>query len=97
MPIPREIIDNTAGNKLVDFLNEALKERCNRDVDIATAFFNITAFSMISENLSGVRKFRLLLGKTPEMPQNRTLGDFLLDEMKSEIEGFELKRSPRIS
>ncbi len=29
MPIPKEIIDNSEGNKLVSFLNETLKENPN--------------------------------------------------------------------
>jgi hypothetical protein len=37
MPIPKEIIDNSEGNKLVSFLNNVLKENPKTNFDIATA------------------------------------------------------------
>ncbi len=92
MPIPKEIIDNSEGNKLVSFLNETLKENPNTYLDIATAFFNIQAFAMIKDNLNGVKRFRLLLGKAPEIQNEKTLGDFLLQEIRKEIEGLDLTK-----
>ena len=92
MTIPKEIIDNSEGNKLVSFLNDALKENPKTKLDIATAFFNIEAFAMIKDNLNGVERFRLLLGKTPEIQNEKTLGDVLLEEIKREIEGFDLTK-----
>jgi len=92
MPIPKEIIDNSEGNKLVSFLNNVLKETPKTNLDIATAFFNIQAFAMIKDNLNGVKRFRLLLGKTPEIQNDKTLGDVLLQEMRKEIEGFDLTK-----
>ena len=50
MPLHKEIIDNSEENKLVSFLNDALKENGNGNFDIATAFFNIGAFAMIKDN-----------------------------------------------
>jgi len=92
MPMPKEIIDNSEGNKLVSFLNNVLRETPNTNLDIATAFFNIQAFAMIKDNLNGIKNFRLLLGKTPEINNEKTLGDVLLQEIKREIEGFDLTR-----
>lgn len=95
MPIPKEIIDNSKGNKLVSFLNDVLKDEGKKgkgNLDIATAFFNIKAFVMLKENLEGVKKFRLLLGKAPEIENEKTLGDVLLEEVKKEVEGFELTK-----
>ncbi len=92
MPIPKEIIDNSEGNKLVSFLNDMLKENPETNFDVATAFFNIQAFAMIKDNLNGVEKFRLLLGKTPEIQNEQTLGDVLLQEIRKEIEGFDLTK-----
>ncbi|MCD6434471.1 MAG: hypothetical protein J7L14_02575 [Candidatus Diapherotrites archaeon] len=90
--IPKEIIDNSEGNKLVSFLNNVLKENPNTNFDIATAFFNIQAFSMIKDNLNGVKRFRLLLGKTPEIQNEKTLGDVLLKEIREEIESLDLTK-----
>ncbi len=92
MPIPKEIIDNSEGNKLISFLNNVLRENPKTNFDIATAFFNIQAFAMIKDNLNGVERFRLLLGKTPEIQNETTLGDVLLKEIRKEIEGFDLTK-----
>ncbi|MBU4266495.1 MAG: hypothetical protein KKE96_04635 [Candidatus Altiarchaeota archaeon] len=92
MPIPKEIIDNSEGNKLVSFLNDALKENPKTKFDVATAFFNIRAFAMINDNLEGVERFRLLLGKAPDIRNETTLGDVLLQEIRKEVEGFDLTR-----
>ncbi|PKP60888.1 MAG: hypothetical protein CVT88_01665 [Candidatus Altiarchaeales archaeon HGW-Altiarchaeales-1] len=90
MTIPKEIIDNSEGNKLVDFLNIVLGETPKTKFDVATAFFNIRAFAMIKDNLNDVERFRLLLGEAPEIQSEKTLGDVLLEEIKREIEGFNL-------
>ena len=92
MALHKEIIDNSDGNKLVGFLNDALKENGKGNFDIATAFFNIGAFAMIKDNLDHSVKFRLLLGKTPEIKNDNTLGDVLLEEIKKEVEGFNLSK-----
>ena len=92
MPIPKEIIDNSEGNKLISFLNNTLKENPKTKFDIATAFFNIEAFAMIKDNLNGVERFRLLLGKTPEIQNEKTLGDVLIQEIRKEVEGFDLTK-----
>ncbi|MGP6207994.1 helicase-related protein [Cuniculiplasma sp. SKW3] len=92
MGLQKEIIDNSDGNKLVSFLNRTLKENPETNFDIATAFFNIQAFAMIKDNLNGVTQFRLLLGKTPEIQGEKTLGDVLLEEIKNEVEGLDLTK-----
>jgi len=92
MPIPKQIIDNSEGNKLVDFLNNILKDNPKTNFDIATAFFNIQAYEMVKNNLDSVKRFRLLLGSTPEIKSERTLGDELLIHIKEEVEGFELSK-----
>jgi len=90
--IPKEIIDNSEGNKLISFLNNVLKENPSTNFDIATAFFNIQAFAMIKDNLNGVKRFRLLLGKAPEIQNEKTLGDVLLKEIRKEIESLDLTK-----
>ena len=92
MALHEEIIDNSDGNKLVSFLNDALKENRRGNFDVASAFFNIGGFAMIKDNLDQLVKFRLLLGKAPEIENNITLGDVLLEEIQKEVEGFGLSR-----
>ena len=92
MALHKEIIDNSDGNKLVSFLNDALKENGKGNFDVASAFFNIGGFAMTKDNLDQLVRFRLLLGKAPEIDSNRTLGDVLLEEIQKEVEGFGLSR-----
>lgn len=67
MPVPREIIDNSEDNKLSSFLKEMLKDSPSVNFDIATAFFNVGTYALLQEALEGVSRFRLLLGKAPEI------------------------------
>jgi len=89
--IPKKIIDNS-DIKLSAFLNSVLDEVPNTHFDIATAFFNIQAYAFIKENLQGVKRFRLLLGKAPEIRSETTLGDVLSKMVREEIEGFDLSK-----
>jgi superfamily II DNA or RNA helicase/sulfur relay (sulfurtransferase) DsrC/TusE family protein len=91
MPIPKQIIDNS-NVTLAQYLNEVLKECPNAQLDIATAFFQIQAYSMLKDNLQGVKKFRLLLGKSPEIQSDKTLGEELVNIVKQEVETFELSK-----
>ena len=91
MTIPPQIIDNER-IKLVDFLVNLLKDNPNTNLDIATAFFNIKAFEMVKDYIKGVKRFRLLLGKAPEIKSDRTLGEELLRIIKEEVEGLELSK-----
>ena len=92
MPIPKQIIDNSYGNTLVSFLNMMLHDNSGTNLDIATAFFNLRAYEMVKDNLGDVKRFRLLLGKTPEIRSDKTLGDALLEMIKEEVENFELSK-----
>lgn len=89
--IPRKIIDNT-DVKLYQFLNDVLNEPSTRQLDIATAFFNIQAYAYVNENLQRLTRFRLLLGKAPEIKNEITFGEVLCNMLKEEIESFELSR-----
>ena len=92
MVLQKEIIDNSQENKLVAFINTALVDNPKTNLDIGTAFFDIKAFSMIKDNLNGLTRFRLLLGKVPEEQNSNTLGDILLEKINEEVEGFELTK-----
>jgi len=52
---------------LYTFLKDVLKEIPATQFDIATAFFNIQDYAFVKDNLQGVKRFRLLLGKAPEI------------------------------
>ena len=89
--IPKKIIDNS-DVKLSDFLNSVLEEIPETQFDIATAFFNIQAYAYVKDNIQGVKRFRLLLGKAPEIKSNNTLGDVLCKIISEEVEGFDLSK-----
>lgn len=91
MPIPKQIIDNS-NITLARYLNEILRDCPTTQLDIATAFFQIQAYSMLKENIGNVRRFRLLLGKSPEIKNDKTLGSELLSVVEQEVETFELSK-----
>jgi len=92
MNIPKEIIDNSNGNTLISFLRDMLDSIPETNIDIATAFFNIQAYALLKENLHSVTAFRLLLGSQPMFESNRILGNELLQQIKSEVEHFDLTK-----
>lgn len=90
--IPKEIIDNSEGNTLLEFLNWVFEQQPTSNVDIATAFFNIDAYAMVRDRLANAPHVRLLLGTPPDFNNNVTLGDILMRELREEIEGLPLTR-----
>ncbi len=92
MYIPQKVIDNSKMT-LASFLSEVLKSSKDTNLDIATAFFNIKAYELIKEEINGLKHFRLLLGKSPELNEKITLGKRLLNDVKEEVEGFNLEKS----
>jgi len=92
MLIPKKVIDNSLV-KLSDFLSEVLTASPSPNLDIATAFFNLKAYELVQEGLDGIKNFRLLLGKSPEVRKEITLGESLLQNIKEEIENFNLEKS----
>ena len=92
MYIPQKVIDNSKMT-LAKFLSEVLKSSKDSNLDIATAFFNIKAYELIREEINGLKHFRLLLGKSPEINEKITLGERLLNDVKEEIEGFDLEKN----
>jgi superfamily II DNA or RNA helicase len=63
MKIPY-VIDNQT-HVLVDVLRELLAAHAGKSLDIATAYFTVSAFGMLHEGLEGLGNFRLLLGAEP--------------------------------
>ncbi len=63
MKIPY-VIDNQT-HRLLDVLRELLAEHTGKSLDIATAYFTVSAFGMLREGLEALGNFRLLLGAEP--------------------------------
>jgi hypothetical protein len=51
--------------KLSDILNAILENHQGQSMDVVTAYFNIHGYNMRKEGLSGLGRFRLLLGEEP--------------------------------
>jgi len=60
------IIDNNR-LKLFEELNNILMEQ--HTLDIASAYFNVKGFQIVKDSLSGIDKFRLLIGTSPQMDE----------------------------
>jgi len=58
------VIDNQT-YKLADVLNAVMTERAGQSLDVATAYFGVSAFRLLQANLIHLRSFRLLLGFEP--------------------------------
>lgn len=71
------IIDNNK-LKLFEELNNILKEQ--KSLDVASAYFNIAGFQLIKDFLSGAKKFRLLIGTSPQTDEKEP-DIFLPEEM----------------
>ena len=59
------VIDNQA-QSLADVLNAILAEHAHNSLDIASAYFSVTGFRELRENLGQLRSLRLLLGFEPK-------------------------------
>jgi len=58
------VIDNQA-YKLANVLNAVMASRAGHSLDIATAYFSVSGFRLLQEQLEKLRSFRLLLGFQP--------------------------------
>ncbi|HIE34447.1 MAG TPA: hypothetical protein EYP86_04850, partial [Candidatus Altiarchaeales archaeon] len=70
------IIDNNK-LRLFEELNNILKEQTS--IDIASAYFNIAGFQLIKDSLSETKKFRLLIGISPQIDEKKP--DFFQPEI----------------
>jgi len=93
MIVPPSIIDNQKLT-LKDFLNHYLAREDKQNLDIATAFFRIEAYGMVEPLFQRIKRFRLLLGKSPEVHSDQNLGTLLLQMIKEEVEHYPLDPEP---
>ena len=84
MNIPQKIIDNREIT-LADFIKNVLITGNEKQLDIATAFFNVGAFGMVKDALPNVERFRLLLGTNVEVHNNKTPGQDILNKLNSQF------------
>ena len=63
------VIDNQSV-KAADVLNRLLRECAGCPVDVASAYFSVTGYRLLSQALQGAGAFRLLLGAEPQGGQD---------------------------
>jgi hypothetical protein len=91
MLIPKKVIDNS----LVKYPIFYPRFNCISisESGYCYCFFNLQAYELVQEGIDGLKNFRLLLGKSPEVRKEITLGEVLLQDIKEEIENFDLEKS----
>jgi hypothetical protein len=58
------VIDNQS-HKLSDILNAVMRNLHDCSLDVATAYFSVSAFRLLREQVGTLQSFRLLLGFKP--------------------------------
>jgi len=96
---PPDYIDNTSDErKLLVVLNCLLLEWAEKELDVASGFFEPGVWKMLAQGLQQLDSFRLLLGRPPELV-NPDAGDgaldlrqFYRDKLRSDLENLPLNR-----
>jgi superfamily II DNA or RNA helicase len=96
---PPDYIDNiTDERKLVTVLNCLLNEWGEKELDVASGFFEPAVWHMLGAALSKLTQFRLLLGRPPEIVNpNENAGlvelrHFYRDKLRGDLENLPLNR-----
>src|SRR5687767_13615754 len=96
---PPDYIDNTADERvLMTVLNCLLTEWGERELDIASGFFEPEVWRMLGASLSQLIRFRLLLGRPPDVDhQDEDAGAidlrrFYRDRLRADLEQLPLNR-----
>ena len=96
---PPDYIDNTADErKLLTVLRCLLTEWNERELDIASGFFEPKVWERLGDALGGLEQFRLLLGKPPELVNEDAstlaidLRAFYRDRLRGDLENLPLNR-----
>lgn len=88
------IIDNRK-LKLFEELNKILQEQ--KVLDIASGYFNLSGFQLVKDEIRNVKKFRLLIGKVPEV-DDKKIPDFFepyqyyTGRIKTDLEDQDFKK-----
>src|SRR5271157_3632630 len=83
------VIDNQQ-YKLADVLNAVMATGEGHSLDIASAYFSISGFRMLREQLQNLRSFRLLLGFQPTESKDvglRPSANALKSSLRGDLEG----------
>lgn len=93
---PTKIPDFTDNEnyKLSATLDTLISEYAERDLDIATGFFSPDVWNIVGDAFGQLERLRLMLGKEPDMPQDRRgleLKRYFRQRLRAELEGQELE------
>ena len=82
--------------KLSVVLDALTGEYDQRTADVATGFFSPDVWNIIGESFGRLERLRLMLGKEPDMPQDRKgleLARYFRQRLRQELEGEALESS----
>ena len=80
--------------KLSETLAAIIRDKGQRDLDIATGFFSPDVWRILGTSFGQLETLRLMLGKEPDMPQKRRgleLQRYFRQRLRAELEGQELE------
>ena len=94
--VPTELPDYIDNERhlLSSVLTSIITEHDQKKADIATGFFSPDVWNIIGEPFSQLTGLRLMLGKEPDMPVDRTglvLARYFRRKLREELEGAELE------
>jgi superfamily II DNA or RNA helicase len=96
---PPDYIDNTADERvLMTVLNCLMTEWGERELDVASGFFEPEVWRMLGASLSQLTRFRLLLGRPPDVDHQDEddgaidLRRFYRDRLRADLEQLPLNR-----
>ncbi len=85
------IIDNF-DLKLYEELKKLIAD--NDELDIATGFFNLGAFGLVADELENIRKFRMLLGKSPAIghTEEHDIFEYFSEQLAKSVEDEDFEK-----
>ncbi len=96
--LPDYIDNTTVDRRLVTVLNELLINVGQDELDIASGFFEPEVWRMLADGLRGLKRFRLLLGRAPELDSTDPaegaldLRRYYRDKLRGDLEKLPLNR-----
>lgn len=93
---PPDYVDNTGDKTLAATLNRIIQETEQREMDVATGYFDPAVWQVLRESLPLLEQFRLLLGQAPEIEApgdgSLDLADYYRQQVREEVEALPYTR-----
>ncbi len=94
--LPPDYLDNTDQRNLADALTRIIRDWEQRELDVATGFFEPNAWRYVGEAFQMLDSFRLLLGKEPDLEgavdERIDLRDYYRRKLQGDLEALPFDR-----